>query len=487
MRLNRIMTLASLALLGMAAPVNALRTVEPVELPVEALETIESISEFVEVESIDEFGALEAMEASGQQQMVMEYDTVRTREEVKDYLEFNFRFDKYDLDMDYKQNSAIMSRFEHLIDSIGIDNISKIEIVSQSSPEGVYEHNMWLSDKRSATMDAFMREHYPDLVHKMTVSPDGESWQMLRDYVSRDTRMEAAPVQRVLDVIDADINVGTRKWRMENVLGTDANVGDVYRYLYRTYYPVIRFSGITIDHETERVQINERPVVVPVVEPVIPVEQITEAPVEVEPEPEYRRFPKLALKTNLAYDAVFTKNLGYSPILNVEYEYYLSENGHWSTVGEYEFPWWSNEGKHQYLQMFNWQQEVRYYLKKGKGYTGHYLSAYAGANIYDICFDSKLGNGYQGEGVHAGLGYGYVLPLNRKGSWKLEFFLKGGYYESHYDKYDAGIPFQGKYYYRWYKNPNDFVPRNWRFRWFGPTGAGITLSYDIIYRRKLNK
>ncbi len=434
-------------------------------------------STFIAIESAD-------LSAESSDEIRIEYDTVHTRTLNTVYLEFNFRFDRYELDMNYMDNNTILRQLDRILDSIGIENITKLEILSQSSPEGVYEHNIWLSERRSETMGRFMNENYPELSGIMSTSPDGESWQMLRDYVSKDTRMEKVSVNKVIDVIDSDVNIGTKKWRMENALGSDANVGNIYKYLYRTYYPRIRFSGLTIDLYKDTVELVERQVVVKT-EPVVEPDHTEEVPV-IPVQPTHRRFPKLALKTNLAYDVFFTPDLGYAPILNVEYEYYFTENGHWSTVGEYEFPWWSDESKHQYLQMLNWQQEMRYYLKSGRWHTGHYLSLYGGYNLYDICFDSNLGNGYQGEGVHGGLGYGYVLPLNRKHTWKLEFFVKAGYYESHYDKYDAGVPFHGKYYYRWYQNPNDLVPRNWRFRWFGPTGAGITLSYDIIYRRKLN-
>ena len=84
-----------------------------------------------------------------------------------------------------------------------------------------------------------------------------------------------------------------------------------------------------------------------------------------------------------------------------------------------------------------------------------------------------------------GLGYGYVMPLGKKpdSRWKLEFSLKGGFFMSFYDPYDAGSPFAGKYYYEWYDAPNLFIRRNMVFRWLGPTGGGITLSYDLIPKK----
>ena len=78
-----------------------------------------------------------------------------------------------------------------------------------------------------------------------------------------------------------------------------------------------------------------------------------------------------------------------------------------------------------------------------------------------------------------------MLPLGGYASrWKLEFLVKVGYYESHYDPYDAGYPFNGRYYYRWFDSPSKFLRRNHRFRYFGPSGAGVTLSYDL-FRKKI--
>ena len=74
-----------------------------------------------------------------------------------------------------------------------------------------------------------------------------------------------------------------------------------------------------------------------------------------------------------------------------------------------------------------------------------------------------------------------MLPFGKSKRWKAEFLIKAGYYESYYDPYDAGDPYLGKYYYHWFDDPNKFVKRNWRLRYFGPTGIGVTISYDLIH------
>ena len=139
--------------------------------------------------------------------------------------------------------------------------------------------------------------------------------------------------------------------------------------------------------------------------------------------------------------------MGWAPIYNIEAELYPTELGRWTWLLEYEFPWHSIDSKHQYLQCLNLQFEGRRYFKRASYHSGHYLSAYVGAN------------------------------------WKLELFVKGGFYMSFYDPYDAGSPYTGKYYYDWYDSPGLFIKRNMVFRWLGPTGLGVTLSYDLISKK----
>jgi len=148
-------------------------------------------------------------------------------------IEVHFRFDKSYLDLDYMGNRESFADFARVIDSIGLHMIDSVVIVSQSSPEGVYEHNMKLSQRRAATMRRAIEERHPELGDRLHVHPDGESWQRLREYVVNDKRMKQKTIEQVLRVIDdTTISIGTKKWRMEQL--------PMYRYLLQTYYPRIR-------------------------------------------------------------------------------------------------------------------------------------------------------------------------------------------------------------------------------------------------------
>ena len=162
-------------------------------------------------------------------------------------IEVHFKFDKYNLELDYMGNSTSLQNFAQVIDSIGISNIDSIVVISQSSPEGVYEHNLMLSRNRANTIRKYLLNQHPELDEILHVYPDGESWSQLREYVKKDTLMKQSTIDKVISVIDADVNIGTKKWRMEQL--------PIYKYLRSTYYPKIRNSAIYILYYSEIVPV----------------------------------------------------------------------------------------------------------------------------------------------------------------------------------------------------------------------------------------
>ena len=416
-----------------------------------------------------------------------------------DYTEIHFRKNKADLELDYMDNRLALIHLNRVMDSLGRENIMAIEIIAQSSPDGGLARNEWLTEHRSQAILEYMDRVFPELKEKISLNTVTESWENLAMYVAQDPNLTEANRNKILNIIDSPtLSVATKKARLKSNLGRQGKLGGIYDYLLKYYYPVIRNTGIYILHNVEPATAFNMPPLQPYVQidSLILPDTIGPAPDKPEPPvvdstPPVRKRPVLAVKTNIPYYAYFRKDLGWAPIYNVEVEWYPTENGRWTVLGEYEFPWHMAKNNHECFQILNLQLEARRYFKKASNHSGHYLSAYAGANLFDICFDGYAGHGFQGEGIGGGLGYGYVLPLGRKKNpetrWKLEFFIKGGVYVTLYDPYDAGNPFMGKYYYEWYDAPNLFMKRNMIFRWLGPTGAGVTLSYDLIRKKVKNK
>lgn len=208
----------------------------------------------------------------------------------------------------------------------------------------------------------------------------------------------------------------------------------------------------------------------------------------------------MSVKTNLLFDLAYMPGYNrFCPIPNVAIEFYPLR-GHFTYGASFDGPWWKHYSKHKYFQLRNYQVHIRYYLRRGDieerkpgegaAFKGFFFSAYAHAYLYNICFSEK--RGWEGEGWGAGMGVGYVMPIDRKEHWRLEFGLQLGYLNTLYDPYQWRCPVDpdtdaNRYYYKWYGNAKDFKKRQHSYSWIGPTRVEITLSYDLIYRHKERK
>lgn len=357
-------------------------------------------------------------------------------------IEVHFRLDKHYLDLKYMGNDVSLRNFAHKIDSIGLQRIDSVVIVSQSSPEGVYEHNLWLSENRAKTMRKYIESNHPELKEKLFVHPDGESWGQLRELVVKDTKLKDATKEKVLAVIDADVNIGTKKWRMKQL--------PVYRYLLMTYYPRIRNSMFCILYYNE---LPIPPAPEPEPEPVI-VPDYPKIPIPLASAETYT----FAAKTNLLYDL--------ATALNFELEFPIGKK--WSVMVEDVFPWWHGGNKWAF-QMWEIGIEGRYWFKRTPArevLSGHFGGLYLMSAKYD--FQWKRDINYQGEYWSAGLTYGYAMPISKL--FNLEFSASFGYlstaYRHYYPSLDNSVLVKDLY-------------DHGRMGYFGPTKLKVSLVMPI--------
>lgn len=377
-----------------------------------------------------------------------------------------FSHDKAVLDAGYLKNAQHMDTLRSVLEKAS--RIDSIAIYSYSSPEGTRSHNVELSLQRAEAVRDFILTNLPEStaldpndIHLFSM---GENWKGLTEELEANYHLLNR--DRVLKIMHADIPGDTKKWRLRNL-----DNGFTYSWIIQHHMPILRVAtwvGVYASEpevEPDTVPVPEpEPEIVPEPEPVLEADTLVPAVEEVK---KPRRL-KWALKTNLLYDAALLPNIGI--------EYY-PRNSHWTVLADYTFSWWSNKKKHFYMQAINGSLEARRYFKKDV-HTGHYLSAYGNANLYDFSFDAE--RAWQGEGWGVGLGYGYVWRPWKNTRWRLEAFVRVGYYHSVYDPYHAGDAGSDKYYYDWDEPIENFIRRNHRLRWIGPTGAGLTISYDLF-------
>ena len=368
---------------------------------------------------------------------------------------------------------------------------------ASASPEGSLYINTQLANARKASMNALLSSYgiNTNLI-RYEVAP--------MDFPLMRTLMKLRK-DDYLPVVDSLMN----QYAADVILLKEAMIrqdrGKLWQHLYHNYFPSLRSVRIMAikraeKEEDKREEIkrkeNERKEIE--IEKIEEIEK-TEKIEKEETEGDNRR-ELMSVKTNLLFDLAYMPGYNrFCPIPNVAIEFYPL-HGHFTYGASFDTPWWKHYSKHKYFQLRNYQVHTRYYLRrgdieerkpgKGAAFKGFFFSAYAHAYLYNICFSEK--RGWEGEGWGAGMGVGYVMPIDRKEHWRLEFGLQLGYLNTLYDPYQWRCPVDpgtdiDRYYYKWYGNAKDFKKRQHSYSWIGPTRVEITLSYDLIYRHKERK
>ncbi len=167
---------------------------------------------------------------------------------------------------------------------------------------------------------------------------------------------------------------------------------------------------------------------------------------------------KMALKTNLLFDAALTPN--------IEIEFPFAHD-RFSVMGEYWFPWFVSRDNASCYQLLYGGLEARCWFgdrTRRETLAGHFMGLYAGGGLYDLEWKSR---GYQGEFyIAAGLSYGYSFRLNR--SLRLETSVGFGYMRTDYRHYIG-------------EEENRFLVWQYdgRYTWIGPTKAKVSLVWVL--------
>ena len=409
-----------------------------------------------------------------------------------------FPVNKYNIPQNSKFRKELLSEILPYFDN-GEYILQSMLIRGAASPEGPYGWNCTLSQLRRKALLKLISDnvkHPIDSFVNVKEVPEDYVYLLLlmKERHDKDYSRVAAVVEKYID---------TDQERLKNeLMAIDGK--QLWNRLLRDYFPEMRAARVVLFFKRQ-VRVNmPQPTEVDFT-PKMDVDLHSFAQRVAVPTIDFTdRLPRrevLSVKTNLLLDAAYMP-FGYDkfcPIPNVAIEYYPLR-GHFTFGASFDCPWWQNYKDHKYFQVRNYQVEARYYFRDGSvdkvghgngaAYRGWYLQAYAHTGLFGICFDEK--RGWEGEGFGGGLGVGYVLPLTKKGHWRLEFGLQAGVFWTKYDPYQyESVLYPDRhdnlYYYKWNNFGNYFSRRKHNLTWIGPTRVGITLSYDLLYRPRKKK
>ena len=392
-----------------------------------------------------------------------------------------FRLGHRQYDPSFENNSSGMNPFVNEVKRHNAtSNIERITVRSYTSPDGSNAANERLSRNRCRTISEYLLNETgidPSLIH---TEAEGIAWDELTRMVEADTsvpyREEVLELLRTTPVwvFDDDNRVvGGRKKSLMELRG-----GVPYRWLYTNIFPALR-NAVAVslfvkqpdattepaaekNEKTESLGNPENPENLENLENLESLENPEQlgsleqlenrAPAAETLPASHTPWHRLAIKTNLLYDAILM------PSLEVEYRF----NDRWTVNAEGDVAWWHNDPKHKYYQVMILSGDGRYWFKhyNNRPWHGFYVGAFGGGGKYDL----ENGNrGYKGTGYMAGISTGFMFPVSRNISF--EAGLGVGYLTTKYEEY---LPFEGHYVYQ----------QTSRTGYFGP----LKLKFALVWR-----
>lgn len=369
----------------------------------------------------------------------------------------HYRFDRIDVDSSYMDNAAAIDTIRFcLTRSVHIDSIT---VYAWASPEGGYQHNKWLSEKRAAAAKELLLALAADTTKlnagKIKISPLAENWEGLLELVEQNYRRPNR--ERLLRILRAEgIGEETRKWRIRNL-----DDGYTWNYLKRHYMKQLR-SATWVCVWTS----------VGAIEPLQAIGDTLLAP-----QPALGRSVGEVAAENLQKSAVFALHTNLlMPATNIGAEYAINNN--WTVDANYYFPWfWPRKKNKDCFELLGWSVGGRYYFGKQRTvydhFKGHSLGLYFIGGYFDF---ERNYNGTQGQFIGPGMEYKYSMPVGRKKRVNLDFAIAVGYIYSWGTPYT--VPYENGPLY-----PEDYSVR---YHYFGPTRIAVGLTVPL-YKKEVRR
>lgn len=385
-----------------------------------------------------------------------------------------FGFDDATVRPDYSDNRRSLAQLDSLIKSREFTVLDTLRIVGKSSMDGSYDYNHLLSLRRARSVKTYILKHFPGFQGTVSMVSEGEVWGEFREAVAADASLSEVTRERMLEIIDSDASPDRKEARLKSLPS--------WRTYLRKLFPTYRSATVTPHYwmlDMPRIADDDMLESLARISPAQPIQLRPDnlaVPALTSPGGRTARKTLLAVKTNLAYDALTALN----------YAIEVPVGDRFSAVLEHYFPWWVVRGNRTCLQYLTLGGEARWWFApKPRPETptriqrdrlvGHYLGVYGLWGKTDLQWD-RIGCYQCFPVVSAGLTYGYVFPVSRH--LNLELSASIGY---------ARIPYQ-------HYIPSDDWQILWRDRddvgithYFGPTKLQVSLVWPIRFQTRVRE
>lgn len=374
------------------------------------------------------------------------------------------------IDTGYVSNGSMLNKINMLLNKKNdADRIKSISITASSSPEGVYEYNIFLASKRTKVIKSYLLWKHPELKKEVIeLHNNGENWDGLYEIVSGDENIPGK--EKVMEIIKQDINPGTKKWRLQQV----AN-GDAWKYMEKYLFKKLRTAQTEITILIEKEKETELPVIQKEntdslniennknitannindsIKTTAKTDSVQKDTLINKPQEETVQKEKqsiLALKTNLAAYVFGVANLAvevpFAKKFSVDIPVYYSP---YTLAQNYKF------------RILALEPELKYWFKQP--FKGHAIGIHGAAVMYNIAFnDRDRFQNTNGENFVYGGGISYGYTMNLKKNWNIEFTAGFGYLHLDHDVF---------------RNvDNGALYDNRTFHYWGPTKLGVNIIY----------
>ncbi len=157
-------------------------------------------------------------------------------------LHLNYKAGRSDVLPSLAGNEAELRKIQKVVELVKADNGFKLtgfRINSYASPEGTFQSNMALSERRSKSLAAYIRRAGGWKAEQVQATWSGEDWKGLAEAV------EASALPRKAEVLGIIKEVENPDARDAKIRAIDG--GETYNTLLRDFYPLLRRSLCVVD------------------------------------------------------------------------------------------------------------------------------------------------------------------------------------------------------------------------------------------------